>query len=101
MEAIKEKIGSEIQLNGWLHGIRGSNKFQFLTFRTAGRLIQVIADKEILKNSIKEMMEKDPNFVLDLFEGLEQKLENAKKERLSQIVDEDFEEYKDVFKALA
>ena len=61
----------------------------------------LIVDKEILKNSIKEMMEKDPNFVLDLFEGLEQKLENAKKERLSQIVDEDFEEYKDVFKALA
>ena len=61
----------------------------------------LIADKEILNNSIKEMMEKDPNFVLDLFEGLEQKLENAKKERLSQIVDEDFEEYKDVFKALA
>jgi asparaginyl-tRNA synthetase len=48
LEAIKEKIGSEIQLNGWLHGIRGSNKFQFLTFRTAGRLVQVVADKEIL-----------------------------------------------------
>lgn len=47
-----ENIGKEIELKGWLHGIRGSNKFQFLTFRTSGQLIQVIAEKEILGEEV-------------------------------------------------
>lgn len=51
-----ENLGKEIELNGWLHGIRGSNKFQFLTFRSSGQLIQVIADKEILGDEVFKMV---------------------------------------------
>ncbi|WCL48017.1 asparagine--tRNA ligase [Leptospira sp. GIMC2001] len=48
MKNIQDLIGKKLVLSGWLHGIRGSNRFQFITFRTDGILLQVIAEKEKL-----------------------------------------------------
>lgn len=52
MNRFQENLGKTIALQGWLHGIRGSNKFQFLSFRTEGILLQVVADREILGDEV-------------------------------------------------
>jgi asparaginyl-tRNA synthetase len=48
LDRFQELLGKKSTLKGWLHGIRGSNKFQFLTIRSEGYLFQVIAEKEKL-----------------------------------------------------
>lgn len=60
--------------------------------------MELILDKTILRESLKEMVNKEPEFVDKLIEEIHNDL---KKIRLEQIIKEDFAEYHDVFKALA
>ncbi|MCE9502001.1 MAG: asparagine--tRNA ligase [Leptospira sp.] len=45
---LTENEGNEIFLTGWVHGIRGSNKVQFLQIRNSGRIIQAVADRQTI-----------------------------------------------------
>ena len=47
------------------------------------------------------MVIEEPNFMNELIFELSEDLKKSKKNRLEQIVKEDFEEYDEVFKALA
>jgi len=60
-----------------------------------------IIDKVLLRQSLKELMILEPEFVSELIQELEQDIKKTKRQRLEQIVNEDFKEYEDVFKALA
>ena len=60
-----------------------------------------VAEREELKKVILKMVETEPNFVEDLIIDASEKLRLAKKAKLEQIVNEDFKEYNEVFKALA
>ena len=57
-----------------------------------------IIDKELLKQSLKELMVSDPNYVSELIIELSNEL---KKKELEKIVADNFKEYDEVFKALA
>ncbi|HLO57037.1 MAG TPA: hypothetical protein VK169_22265 [Saprospiraceae bacterium] len=57
-----------------------------------------IIDKELLKQSLKELMVSDPNYVSELIIELSNEL---KKKELEKIVADNFKEYDQVFKALA
>ena len=43
-----ENDGKVISISGWVHGIRGSNKVQFLQLRNSGKIIQVVAESAAL-----------------------------------------------------
>ena len=58
-------------------------------------------DKTLLKESLKELIILEPNFVSELIEELTNDLKMNKKKLLDQIITEDFIEYSEVFKALA
>lgn len=58
-------------------------------------------DKELLRKSLKDLVVIEPEFVSALLSEIDNDLKNRHKQRLSEIVDEDFKEYGDVFKALA
>lgn len=60
--------------------------------------MELVLDKAILRDSLKEMVNTEPDFVDKLLIELSADL---KKQRLEQIIKEDFEEYHEVFKALA
>jgi hypothetical protein len=60
-----------------------------------------LAEREELKKVILEMVETEPGFVEGLIIDAGEKLRLAKKAKLEQIVNEDFKEYEEVFKALA
>ena len=60
-----------------------------------------VADREKIRKSLKNLVLEEPNFMNDLISELSENLRNSKKNRLEQIVKEDFEEYDEVFKALA
>ena len=60
-----------------------------------------LAEREELKKAILELIETEPGFVESLITDANEKLHLAKKAKLEQIVNEDFKEYNDVFKALA
>lgn len=60
--------------------------------------MELVLDKAILRDSLKEMVNTEPDFVDRLLIELSADL---KKQRLEQIIKEDFEEYHEVFKALA
>jgi hypothetical protein len=60
--------------------------------------MEVILDKAVLRESLKEWVVKEPDFVDKLISEINNDL---KKHRLQQIIKEDFEEYHEVFKALA
>jgi hypothetical protein len=60
-----------------------------------------VAEREELKKIILELVETEPNFVESLLHDAGEKLRLAKKSKLEQIVNEDFKEYQEVFKALA
>lgn len=45
---IQSYTNQEVQIQGWVHGIRGSNKVQFLQLRNCGHIIQVVASLEEL-----------------------------------------------------
>ena len=57
-----------------------------------------IIDKELLKQSLKELMVSDPNYVSELITEPSNEL---KKKELEKIVVDNFKEYDEVFKALA
>jgi hypothetical protein len=58
-------------------------------------------DKTLLKESLKELTILEPNFVKELIKELANDLVINRKNLLDQIINEDFEEYGEVFKALA
>ena len=60
-------------------------------------MTQVI-DKEALKEALLKLAKEEPTFFKDLVRDAEKQTVN---EKLKKIVEEDFEEYDEVFKALA
>jgi hypothetical protein len=60
-----------------------------------------IIDTQMLKDALFELMVNDPNFFSQLLEKAKENQENSHKKELEQIIKETFEEYDDVFKALA
>lgn len=58
-------------------------------------------DKELVRKSLKDLAVAEPDFVTALLAEIDNDLKKAKQKRLNQIIDEDFEEYKEVFKTLA
>ncbi|MFN8343642.1 MAG: hypothetical protein U0X91_01485 [Spirosomataceae bacterium] len=60
-----------------------------------------VLDKSMIEKSLKALAIQEPEYVSDLIKQLEEELKIAKKKRLEEIVKEDFEEYGEVFKALA
>jgi hypothetical protein len=60
-----------------------------------------IIDKELLRKSLIDLAETEPDFVKELFLEINTDLQKSKRKRLEEIVNEDFNEYADVFKALA
>ena len=60
-----------------------------------------VADREKIRKSLKNLVIEEPNFMNELISELSEDLKKSKKNRLEQIVKEDFEEYDEVFKALA
>lgn len=60
-----------------------------------------IVDKETLRHSLKEFAINEPDFVNSLIKEIEKDWKEAKTKKLEQIIKEDFEEYAEVFKALA
>jgi hypothetical protein len=60
-----------------------------------------VADREKIRKSLKNLVLEEPHFMNDLISELSEDLKKSKKNRLEQIVKEDFEEYDEVFKALA
>ena len=45
-ENLHQYINTDVMINGWVHGLRGSNKVQFLQLRNSGNIIQVVAEQE-------------------------------------------------------
>ena len=60
-----------------------------------------VADREKIRKSLKNLVTEEPDFINELVSELSQDLKKSKQNRLEQIVNEDFEEYQEVFKALA
>ncbi|CAN5394713.1 hypothetical protein BH09BAC4_BH09BAC4_16160 [soil metagenome] len=58
-------------------------------------------DKEQLSKSLKELVITEPDFVKALLLDIANDLKQIKRQRLEQIVNEDFAEYEAVFRALA
>ncbi|MCG6168253.1 asparagine--tRNA ligase [Leptospira sanjuanensis] len=45
-------VDRTVVVQGWVHGIRGSNARQFISLRNSGRILQVLAEKEILGEEV-------------------------------------------------
>jgi hypothetical protein len=60
-----------------------------------------IIDKQLLRKSLIDLAETEPDFVRELISEIDTDLKKSKRQRLEEIVNEDFKEYEDVFKALA
>ena len=60
-----------------------------------------IIDKETLRHSLKAFAVNEPDFVDSLIKEIKEGWKETKKEKLKRIIKEDFEEYAEVFKALA
>ena len=60
-----------------------------------------VIDKARVEQDIKNLVETEPEYVQTLIAEINQILEEKTKAKLQQIVKEDFDEYGDVFKALA
>jgi hypothetical protein len=60
-----------------------------------------VLDKSMIEKALKELAVQEPDYVSNLFKQIEGDLKIAKKKQLEAIVKEDFEEYGEVFKALA
>lgn len=63
-------------------------------------MTQVI-DRESLLVALRDLVREDPNTFKSLIKEADENIEKQKKERLEQIINEDFAEYDDVFRALA
>lgn len=60
-----------------------------------------VLDKSMIEKALKELAIQEPEYVSDLIKQLGEDLKIARRKRLEEIVKEDFEEYGEVFKALA
>jgi len=60
-----------------------------------------ILDKELIRKSLIDLAMVEPEFVSALILEVDANLKKSKKQRLTEIIKEDFEEYDEVFKALA
>lgn len=60
-----------------------------------------ILDKELIRKSLIDLAMIEPEFVSALISEVDANLKKSKKQRLAEIIKEDFEEYGEVFKALA
>lgn len=58
-------------------------------------------DKEQIRKSLKELAISEPDFVKNLLLDIANELKRAKLQRLAEIINEDFDEYEAVFRALA
>jgi CRP-like cAMP-binding protein len=63
--------------------------------------MSVAIDKDILKEALRELIHEEPDFVEILIQDIQLQLKTARRTRLEQIINEDFDEYDEVFKALA
>ncbi|MFB0908415.1 MAG: hypothetical protein QMB03_09110, partial [Spirosomataceae bacterium] len=61
-------------------------------------MTQVI-DKESLKAALRELIREEPTFIKDIISETEKSTKIEKRLRLERIVEEDFTEYDEVFKA--
>ncbi len=59
-----------------------------------------VIDKKILKEALRELFIEEPDYISELLTEVNAE-QKSKKQRLLEIVKEDFEEYDSVFKALA
>jgi len=60
-----------------------------------------VIDKARIEQEMKILLETEPEYVQNLIVEISQILEDKARAKLEQIVKEDFDEYGDVFKALA
>ena len=60
-----------------------------------------IVDKETLRHSLKQFAVNEPDFVDDLIKEIKQELEEEEDRKFDEILKKNFEEYAEVFKALA
>ncbi|WP_061221540.1 asparagine--tRNA ligase [Leptospira borgpetersenii] len=49
---LEKYVDRKVVVQGWVHGIRGSNARQFISLRNGGRILQVLAEKEILGEEV-------------------------------------------------
>ena len=60
-----------------------------------------VLDKEILKKSLIDLAKTEPDFIRELISEINEDLKKSRNQRLEAIINEDFKEYEDVFRALA
>jgi hypothetical protein len=60
-----------------------------------------VLDKDLIRKSLIDLAIVEPEIVSALILEVDANLKKSKKQRLAEIVNEDFEEYGEVFKALA
>jgi ABC-type Zn uptake system ZnuABC Zn-binding protein ZnuA len=60
-----------------------------------------IVDKETLRHSLKQFAINEPDFVINLIKEIEADLENENDKKFEEILEKNFDEYAEVFKALA
>lgn len=63
--------------------------------------MSAVLDKELIRKSLIDLAMVEPEFVSALILEVDANLKKSKKQRLTEIIKEDFEEYGEVFKALA
>lgn len=49
---LEKHVNCKVVVQGWVHGIRGSNARQFVSLRNSGRILQILAEKEILGEEV-------------------------------------------------
>lgn len=64
-------------------------------------IMTAVVNKDSIRKLLKDLVIEEPSFVAELMSELDSDLKNSKKIKLAAIVKEDFEEYGEVFKALA
>ena len=60
-----------------------------------------IIDKELLRKSLIDLTETEPDFVRELMIEVDADLKKQRKQRVKEIISESFTKYADVYKALA
>ncbi len=60
-----------------------------------------VINKDSIRKLLKDLVIEEPAFVSELISEIDADLKSSKKKRLAEIVKEDFEEYGEVFRALA
>ncbi len=60
-----------------------------------------VVEKENIRETIVELAKNDPHYLRRVLLEVKDDLKKAKRQRLEEIVSEDFEEYEEVFRALA